>query len=324
MFSAAPTTASSRSRTAATASKSGWWCPAARPRGPASTPESASRASAGASSSQLATLPRSCAAQGRGKSRLLVSTGRARRAPGGGSGGAVPRTCTASCLPKARGEDLPLRGRRRLSCFPDRLFVFVRVPQERRRAFLPALRPLPAVLRVTAATGSYWWIDVFGRTRHREPLPAPGRLLHFLLVFPGPSKLHFAKPDEWTGAPPSRWKVKSGVSVASPALLYLLYAVPPFVFLYDVLRQGARGEGDRSSRSALSSWILLATTSCWASSPWSIRLHPSRTAGAPPGVHVFVGTIGGTVPSSFSSSSFPRHWDRRVRLLRNPPDDLIP
>src|SRR5262249_59136599 len=75
---------------------------------------------------------------------------------------------------------------------------------------------------------------------------------------PRPKRLHFAKPDEWTGEPPARWKVSlQNFLSTSPELLYLLYAIPPLVFLYDVLRQ-IRGEKVTVlSGAPLSSWILL-------------------------------------------------------------------
>ena len=89
------------------------------------------------------------------------------------------------------------------------LFVFARVPEERSaRIFfvLCVLFLLFFVCRLRPA--SYWWIDIFVQNTGTVSLfLLPAVFLHFFLVFPRPKRLHFAKPDEWTGEPPSRWKV---------------------------------------------------------------------------------------------------------------------
>ncbi len=180
------------------------------------------------------------------------------------------------------------------------LFVFVRVPQERSaRIFflLCVLFLLFFVCRLRPA--SYWWIDVFVQNTGTVSLfLLPAVFLHFFLVFPRPKRLHFAKPDEWTGEPPGRWKVGLQEFLsASPALLYLLYAVPPFVFLYDVLRQ-VRGEKVTVlSGAPLSSWILLGDylvlgLVALAHSAFTLEDPRERRQA----FHVFVGTILGTIP----------------------------
>jgi serine phosphatase RsbU (regulator of sigma subunit) len=180
------------------------------------------------------------------------------------------------------------------------LFVFVRVPQERSaRIFflLCVLFLLFFVCRLRPA--SYWWIDVFVQSTGTVSLfLMPAVFLHFFLIFPRPKRLHFARPDEWTGEPPSRWKVRLQEFLsASPALLYLLYAVPPIVFLYDVMRQ-VRGERVTVlSGAPLSSWILLGDylvlgLLALAHSAFTLEDPRERRQA----FHVFVGTILGIVP----------------------------
>jgi serine phosphatase RsbU (regulator of sigma subunit) len=180
------------------------------------------------------------------------------------------------------------------------LFVFVRVPQERSaRIFflLCVLFMLFFVCRLRPA--SYWWIDVFVQSTGTVSLfLMPAVFLHFFLIFPRPKRLHFARTDEWTGAPPAAWKLKLQEFLsASPALLYLLYAVPPIVFLYDVMRQ-VRGERvTLLSGAPLSSWILLGdylVLGLVALAHSAFTLEDSRERRQ--AFHVFVGTILGVVP----------------------------
>ncbi len=109
------------------------------------------------------------------------------------------------------------------------------------------------------------------------------------------------------GRASGRWKIRLQEFLsASPGLLYLLYAVPPFVFLYDVMRQ-IRGEKVTVlSGAPLSSWILLGDylvlgLAALAHSAFTLEDARERRQA----FHVFVGTIVGTVPSSSSSSSCP-------------------
>ncbi len=180
------------------------------------------------------------------------------------------------------------------------LFVYVRVPEERSaRIFfmLCVLFLLFFVCRLRPA--SYWWIDVFVQNTGTVSLfLLPAVFLHFFLIFPRPKRLHFARPDEWTGEPPPRWKTAlQDFLSTSPTLLYLLYAVPPFVFLYDVMRQ-VRGEKVTVlSGAPLSSWILLGDylvlgLVALAHSAFTLEDPRERRQA----FHVFVGTILGTVP----------------------------
>ena len=126
----------------------------------------------------------------------------------------------------------------------------------------------------------------------------PAVFLHFFLIFPRPKRFHFAKPDEWTGEPPARWKVwLQDFLSASPGLLYLLYAIPPFVFLYDVFRQVQGEKVTVLSGAPLSSWILLGDylvlgLLALAHSAFTLEDPRERRQA----FHVFVGTILGTVP----------------------------
>ena len=180
------------------------------------------------------------------------------------------------------------------------LFVFVRVPEERSaRIFflLCVLFLLFFVCRLRPA--SYWWIDIFIQSTGTVSLfLLPAVFLHFFLIFPRAKRLHFARPDEWTGEPPARWKTALQEFLStSPTLLYLLYAVPPFVFLYDVMRQ-VRGEKVTVlSGAPLSSWILLGDylvlgLVALAHSAFTLEDPRERRQA----FHVFVGTILGTVP----------------------------
>ncbi len=180
------------------------------------------------------------------------------------------------------------------------LFVFARVPGERSARIFFLLCVLFLIFFVCRLRpASYWWIDIFVQNTGTVSLfLLPAVFLHFFLVFPRPKRLHFAKPDEWTGDPPARWKVSlQDFLSASPQLLYLLYAIPPLVFLYDVLRQ-IRGEKVTVlSGAPLSSWILLGDylmLGLVALAHSAFTLEESRERRQ--AFHVFVGTILGTIP----------------------------
>ena len=180
------------------------------------------------------------------------------------------------------------------------LFVFRHRPDDRAaRLFfiLCVLFLLFFVCRLRPA--SYWWIDVFVQNTGTVSLfLLPAVFLHFFLIFPRPKKLAFARPDEWTGELPPRWKTAlQDFLSASPGLFYLLYAIPPFVFLYDVFRQ-VRGEKvSVLSGAPLSSWVLLGDylvlgLVALAHSAFTLPDAGERRQA----FHVFVGTILGTAP----------------------------
>ncbi len=180
------------------------------------------------------------------------------------------------------------------------LFVFVRVPQERSaRIFflLCVLFLLFFVCRLRPA--SYWWIDVFVQNTGMVSLfLLPAVFLHFFLIFPRPKQLRFARMDPLTGEPPPRWKARlQDFLSASPELLYLLYAIPPIVFLYDVFRQMQGEKVTVLSGAPLVSWILLGDylvlgLAALAHSAFTLEDPRERRQA----FHVFVGTIAGTVP----------------------------
>jgi serine phosphatase RsbU (regulator of sigma subunit) len=180
------------------------------------------------------------------------------------------------------------------------LFVFVRVPEERSARIFFLLCVLFLIFFVCRLRpASYWWIDVFVQNTGTVSLfLLPAVFLHFFLVFPRPKRFSFAKPDEWTGDPPPRWKVwLQEFLSASPGLLYLLYAVPPFVFLYDVFRQVQGEKVTVLSGAPLSSWILLGDylmLGLVALAHSAFTLEESRERRQ--AFHVFVGTIVGTIP----------------------------
>jgi serine phosphatase RsbU (regulator of sigma subunit) len=180
------------------------------------------------------------------------------------------------------------------------LFVFVRVPQERSARIFFILCVLFLIFFVCRLRpASYWWIDnVVQNTGTVSLFLLPAVFLHFFLVFPRPKRLHFAKPDEWTGQPPARWKVGlQGFLSTSPELLYLLYAIPPFVFLYDVFRQVQGEKVTILSGAPLSSWILLGdylVLGLFALAHSAFTLEDPRERRQ--AFHVFVGTIVGTAP----------------------------
>ncbi len=180
------------------------------------------------------------------------------------------------------------------------LFVFRNRPDDRAaRIFflLCVLFLLFFVCRLRPA--SYWWIDVFVQNTGTVSLfLLPAVFLHFFLIFPRPKKLGFARADEWTGEPAAAWKRRlQDFLSASPQLLYLIYSVPPLVFLYDVARQLRGNRVTILSGAPLSSWILLGDylvlgLLALAHSAFTLEDPRERRQAS----HVFVGTILGTTP----------------------------
>ena len=146
---------------------------------------------------------------------------------------------------------------------------------------------------------SYWWIDVFVQNTGTVSLfLLPAVFLHFFLIFPRPKRFSFAKSDEWTEEPPPRWKrwLEEFLS-ASPGLFYLVYSIPPMVFLYDVFRQLQGRQVSILSGAPLSSWVLLGDylilgLAALAHSAFTLR-EPAERRQA---FHVLIGTILGTTP----------------------------
>jgi len=180
------------------------------------------------------------------------------------------------------------------------LFVFQRRPDDRAAQvffLLCVLFMLFFVCRLRPS--SYWWIDVFVQNTGTVSLfLLPAVFLHFFLIFPRPKRLTFAKADEWSEKPPARWKVRAQEFLsASPGLLYLIYSIPPVVFLYDVFRQLQGHHVSILSGAPLSSWVLLGDYLILG----ILALAHSAFTLADPGerrqaFHVLVGTILGTTP----------------------------
>jgi serine phosphatase RsbU (regulator of sigma subunit) len=180
------------------------------------------------------------------------------------------------------------------------LFVFQRRPDDRAALvffLLCVLFMLFFVCRLRPS--SYWWIDVFVQNTGTVSLfLLPAVFLHFFLIFPRPKRLTFAKADEWSEKPPARWKVRAQEFLsASPGLLYLIYSIPPVVFLYDVFRQLQGHHVSILSGAPLSSWVLLGDylilgILALAHSAFTLE-DPGERRQA---FHVLVGTILGTTP----------------------------
>src|SRR5262249_18968021 len=193
------------------------------------------------------------------------------------------------------------------------LFVFRHRPDDpSARVFflLCVLFMLFFVCRLRPA--SYWWIDVFVQTTGTISLfLLPAVFLHFFLIFPRPKRLHFAVRDEWTGEEPPRWTARLQESLpATPALLYPLYAIPPMVFLYDVLRQMRGHKVSVLSGAPLSSWVLLGDylvlgLASLAHSAFTLEDPRERRQA----FHVFVGTIVGTTPFVLLGIVLPSAFD---------------
>jgi len=189
------------------------------------------------------------------------------------------------------------------------LFVFQRRPDDRAAQvffLLCVLFMLFFVCRLRPS--SYWWIDVFVQNTGTVSLfLLPAVFLHFFLIFPRPKRLSFAKADEWSQEPPARWKVRLQEFLsASPSLLYLIYSIPPVVFLYDVFRQLQGHRVSILSGAPLSSWVLLGDylvlgILSLAHSAFTLE-DPGERRQA---FHVLVGTILGTTPFVLLGVVFP-------------------
>ena len=188
-------------------------------------------------------------------------------------------------------------------------FVFQRRPDDRAAQvffLLCVLFMLFFVCRLRPS--SYWWIDVFVQNTGTVSLfLLPAVFLHFFLVFPRPKSLTFAKADGWSQVPPARWKVRVQEFLsASPGLLYLIYSIPPVVFLYDVFRQLQGHHVSILSGAPLSSWVLLGD---YLILGILALAHSAFTLGDPgerrQAFHVLVGTILGTTPFVLLGVVFP-------------------
>ncbi len=107
---------------------------------------------------------------------------------------------------------------------------------------------------------SYWWVDLFVQNTGTISLfLLPAAFLHFFLVFPRPNRFHFADPlrDPFGKAPSAVARRLQEFLNGSRLLYFLIYAVPPVVFIVDVRRQIAGRPVGLLSGAPIASWVLL-------------------------------------------------------------------
>ena len=107
---------------------------------------------------------------------------------------------------------------------------------------------------------SYWWVDLFVQNTGTISLfLLPAAFLHFFLVFPRPNRFHFADPPADAYAPPPSAVARrlQDFLNGSRLLYFLIYAVPPVVFILDVRRQIAGKPVALLSGAPVASWVLL-------------------------------------------------------------------
>lgn len=156
---------------------------------------------------------------------------------------------------------------------------------------------------------SYWWIDLFVQNTGTISLfLLPAVFLHFFLVFPRPKRFHFADPpaDEFS-EPPARAAVAvQNFLNGSRLLFFLIYAIPPVVFLVDLHRQIVGQPVTMLSGAPVISWVLLGDylvlgLAALAHSAMTLEDPRERRQVA----QVFLGTILGTAPFLIFGIIFP-------------------
>ncbi|MGH9442218.1 MAG: SpoIIE family protein phosphatase [Thermoanaerobaculia bacterium] len=150
---------------------------------------------------------------------------------------------------------------------------------------------------------SYWWVDLFVQNTGTISLfLLPAAFLHFFLIFPRPNQFRFAAEDP----PRSIARSLQGFLNGSPLLYFLIYAIPPVVFIFDVQRQ-MQGRGVKLlSGAPLASWVLLGDylvlgLAALAHSAFTLEDPRERRQV----MQVFVGTIFGTAPFVLFGIVFP-------------------
>ena len=112
------------------------------------------------------------------------------------------------------------------------LFVFWKRPDDEAvRVFFAVcvLFLLFFVCRLRPA--SYWWVDLFVQNTGTISLfLLPAAFLHFFLIFPRRNQFHFA--DDESASPLA--KATQTFVNGSRLLFFLIYAIPPVVFIFDV------------------------------------------------------------------------------------------
>ena len=150
---------------------------------------------------------------------------------------------------------------------------------------------------------SYWWVDLFVQNTGTISLfLLPAAFLHFFLVFPRPNRFHFADAPE-----ASRFARRFQEFVNGSRLLYfLIYAVPPVVFIIDVRRQIEGKPVALLSGAPVASWVLLGDylvlgLIALAHSAFTLENPIERRQVT----QVFFGTILGTAPFVVFGIIFP-------------------
>ncbi|HET7453543.1 MAG TPA: SpoIIE family protein phosphatase [Thermoanaerobaculia bacterium] len=156
---------------------------------------------------------------------------------------------------------------------------------------------------------SYWWVDLFVQNTGTISLfLLPAAFLHFFLVFPRPNRFHFADPpaNSWERPPSATARKLQEFLNGSRLLYFLIYAVPPVVFIVDVRRQIAGKPVTLLSGAPIASWVLLGDylvlgLIALAHSAFTLDNSSERRQV----MQVFFGTILGTAPFVVFGIIFP-------------------
>jgi serine phosphatase RsbU (regulator of sigma subunit) len=184
------------------------------------------------------------------------------------------------------------------------LFVFEKRPEDGAvRVFFVVcvLFLLFFVCRLRPA--SYWWVDLFVQNTGTISLfLLPAAFLHFFLVFPRPTRFRFADEEPASSAMRSFQSFLNG----GPLLYFLIYAIPPIVFIFDVRRQMAGRGVKLLSGAPVASWVLLGDylvlgLAALAHSAFTLENPRERRQV----MQVFLGTILGTAPFVVFGIVFP-------------------
>ncbi len=150
---------------------------------------------------------------------------------------------------------------------------------------------------------SYWWVDLFVQNTGTISLfLLPAAFLHFFLIFPRRNQFHFADEEGSSAFA----KEVQGFLNGSRLLFFLMYAIPPIVFIFDVQRQIEGRDVKLLSGAPLASWVLLGDylvlgLAALAHSAFTLE-NPSERRQV---MQVFVGTILGTAPFVLFGIVFP-------------------
>lgn len=156
---------------------------------------------------------------------------------------------------------------------------------------------------------SYWWVDLFVQNTGTISLfLLPAAFLHFFLVFPRPNRFRFADRSAGRhGLPPSpAARTIQNFLNGSRLLYFLIYAVPPVVFIIDVRRQIQGRPVALISGAPVASWVLLGDylvlgLIALAHSAFTLENPIERRQVT----QVFFGTILGTAPFVVFGIIFP-------------------